>query len=164
VHLVLSSARPTTSTQQPANRAGRVSLYGAIVGLVLACNNVDRTQVMRLLELVDSVEEDTFGTLLAFISYQAGRRRDRGREYIPIEAARVVIDCLLRLRDELGSIERNELLRCFSMAKWTYTAISQAFRNVCQHLNIRSIRSCTDILSRFNSVEEVIRTIVASQR
>ena len=159
MHLVLSSARPTTSTQQPANRAERISLYGAVIGLVLACNKVKHAQVMRLLELVNSIkEEDAFRTLLTFIPYQAGR------EHIPSNVAKIVVNCLLNLRNEFGSIRREELINCFNMVKWVYTAVSKAFSHACQHLNTRNIRSCIDILSRFKSVEELIGMIVDFQR
>jgi len=158
VYAVLSSARLAASAQQSASKEKRVSLYGAVVGLVLACSNVHHTQVMRLLELINSAGEDALGTLLAFISYQVGKRN------IPHNAGKIAIDCLLRLRDELGSVKRDELLQCFSMVKWVYTAVSQAFRNVCRQLNLHNVRSCTDVLSRFNSVEDVLRIIVAPQR
>jgi len=146
------------SARQSAGKGGRVSLYGAVIGLVLACNDVDRTQVMRLLELINSAGEDAFGTLLAFISYQVGKK------HIHYNAGRITIDCLLRLRDELGSVKRDELLQCFSMVKWVYTAVSQAFRNACKQLNLYNIKSCADLLSKFNSIEEVLRAIVAPRR
>lgn len=158
VYVVLSSARSVVSVQQSVGKGRRVSLYGAVIGLVLACNGVDRTQVMRLLELINSAGEDAFGTLLAFISYQVGRRQ------ISPNAGRMAIDCLLRLRDELGGVKRDELLQCFSMVKWVYTAVSQAFRNACRQFDFRGARSCADIVSRFNSVEEVVRAIVVPQR
>jgi len=154
VHVILSSTKSATPSQQFANRMGRISLYGAIVGLVLACSKVKSAQVMRLLELVNSVkEEDVIGTLSTFIFYQAGR------EHIPSKVAKIVVDCLLNLRNEFSDIKRDELLHCFNMVKWVYVAVSKAFSHTCRYLNLNNINSCTDLLSKFNSVEEVLKAV-----
>lgn len=149
------SAQPVPSTSS-REREARLSLYGAVIGLVLACRGVERTQVMRMLELVNSVGVEPLGTLLAFISYQGGRGQ------IHSSVVRLLGDCLLNLKKELGSVSRDDLLRCFSMVKWVYTSVSQAFRGACRRLNIYGVRSCSDLLSRFNSVDELLATILTS--
>ena len=102
--------------------------WATAVAKILACNNIERAQVQKLLEIVNSAHRDPFFTLEAFVLYQAARA------WRSKHAARLFVEAVNWLRERGAGAE--ELRTALGYVKWIYRAYERVKKPaVCPRYN-----------------------------
>ncbi len=93
--------------------------WATAVARILFCGRIDRSQVQKIIELANSVDEKlVFETLEAFAAYQAGRNQWRR------DIARLFFEAIIDFKNHGGG--REALLDALGYVKWIHRALEMA--------------------------------------
>lgn len=101
--------------------------WATLVAKILACGGIEKTQVQKLLEVVNSAKRDPFFTLEAFILYQASR------VWKNKSVGKLLVEAVEWLRQREADAET--LREALGYAKWIFYAYDRA-RHLCKGFKI----------------------------
>lgn len=95
--------------------------WATALGLALACNDVESSQVQKLLEIATNYDEP-FSVLQAFVLYQTAR--DTWKKH----AARLFVEAIHWLKERKATV--NDLQNALGYVKWVHRAIENLKKKV----------------------------------
>ena len=127
---------------------GDIERWATAVAKILACGGVERSQVQKLLEVVNSASDDPFFTLEAFVLYQASRV---WRNKV---VGRLLVEAVEWLRQKGARVE--ELQRALGYAKWIFYAYERGKRRLCGQFRLGRNVSFANLIQGTNPSVELL--------